>query len=151
MRRIRSYHPKKRGTRSEETKTNIFGRGLTANIALLWLLVVVFIVFAGSGAFAAGNLSPERKVEFEAFTMTAQYDPGLYEIGFTIAEQWRKLGFDVKITPIEFSRTVQLVIKQKDFDVNAVHTWGGHPARIDPDGFCYQIKIKTSRFNSVFV
>jgi peptide/nickel transport system substrate-binding protein len=83
------------------------------------------------------NLPEERKVrEIELYVTTADYDPVRYEFGLMIADEWRKLGFNVKVTPLAWNRLAELGLKQKDFDAFTL-SWSGRAERIDPDHFIY--------------
>lgn len=84
------------------------------------------------------DLSKDSKVrEIELYVTTPDYDPIRYEFGLMIAEEWRKLGFDVKVTPLAWNRLAELGIVQKKFDAFTL-AWGGRAERIDPDFFVYQ-------------
>ncbi|MDQ0338133.1 peptide/nickel transport system substrate-binding protein [Caldalkalibacillus uzonensis] len=88
-------------------------------------------------AGVAENLPEERKVrEIELYVTTADYDPVRYEMGLMIAEEWKKLGFDVTVTPLAWNRLSELGMRQKDFDAFTL-AWGGRAERIDPDHFVY--------------
>jgi peptide/nickel transport system substrate-binding protein len=83
------------------------------------------------------NLPEDRKVrELELYVTTPEYDPIRYEFGLMIAEEWKKLGFDVKVTPLEWNRLAELGMKQKDYDAFTL-SWAGRAERIDPDHFIY--------------
>lgn len=85
------------------------------------------------------DLPEERKVrELELFITTADYDPIRYEFGLMAAENWRKLGFAVKTTPLEWSRLSQLGNVEHEFDFYTLN-WAGRAERIDPDYFCYLV------------
>jgi len=92
-----------------------------------------------SGGQAAGKALPsERKVApFEMYVTTPQYDPIRYEFGVMIAENWRKLGFEVKVTALDFARMSQQCIQSKNYDTFTL-AWAGRAERIDPDHYCYQ-------------
>lgn len=121
-----------------------------------WLVVAVF--FATAGALLTGcgrtanetqtrsdlslpvteNLDPSRRVrQIELYVTTAEYDPVRYEMGLMVAENWRKLGFDVKVTPLAWDRLSELGMQQHKFDAFTLE-WAGRAERIDPDHFVYQ-------------
>src|SRR5680860_22724 len=83
------------------------------------------------------SLPQDRKVrEIEMYVTTADYVSIRYEFGKMIAEEWKKLGFDVKVTPLAWNRLSDVGIKQKDFDAFTL-SWAGRAERIDPDHFVY--------------
>ncbi|MGI2328122.1 ABC transporter substrate-binding protein [Planococcus sp. YIM B11945] len=83
------------------------------------------------------GLPADRKVEeIELYVTTPEYDPIRYELGLMVTEEWKKLGFDVKVTPLEWNRLSELGMQQKDFDAFTL-SWAGRSERIDPDHFVY--------------
>ena len=83
------------------------------------------------------GLPQERQVrELEMYVTTADYDPIRYEFGRMIADEWKKLGFNVKVTPIAWNRMSDVALKQKDYDAFTL-SWAGRAERIDPDHFVY--------------
>jgi peptide/nickel transport system substrate-binding protein len=105
----------------------------------LMFFVAACIVFAAAVPAYAADPSAERKIrQIELYVTTAEYDPIRYEFGLMIAANWKKLGFDVKVTPLEWSRLAQEGIKQKNFDAFTL-AWAGRAERIDPDHFCYSV------------
>jgi len=107
----------------------------------LFVILPALAIFVGSQtpAIAAKgqSLPPERKVrEIELYVTTPDYDPIRYEFGLMAAEEWKKLGFDIKVTPLAWNRLSELGINQKDFDAFTL-AWAGRAERIDPDHFVY--------------
>ncbi len=89
------------------------------------------------------DLPEERKVrELELFITTADYDPIRYEFGLMTADNWRKLGFAVKTTPLEWSRLSEVANVQHEFDFYTLN-WAGRAERIDPDYFAYLVLHST--------
>lgn len=108
---------------------------------MLFVILPALAIFVGSQrpAIAAKgqSLPPERKVrEIELYVTTPDYDPIRYEFGLMTAEEWKKLGFDIKVTPLAWNRLSELGINQKDFDAFTL-AWAGRAERIDPDHFVY--------------
>ncbi|MCG8510381.1 MAG: ABC transporter substrate-binding protein, partial [Rhodospirillales bacterium] len=103
---------------------------------------MAFVLVCGlmtSAAASAEDLPQERRIRtIQLYVTTAEYDPIRYEFGLMTAEQWKKLGFDVKVTPMEWSRLATEGIKKKNFDAFTL-AWSGRAERIDPDHFCYQV------------
>ncbi len=103
-------------------------------IAAIGISGILLCATAGSKDFPA-----ERQIrQIELYVTTAEYDPIRYEFGLIIARNWQKLGFDVKVTPLEWSRLATEGIKQKNFDAFTLN-WAGRAERMDPDHFCYQV------------
>lgn len=93
----------------------------------------------GAVPAVSGSLPVDRKVrEIELNITTADYDPVRYEFGLMVADNWKKLGFPVKVTPLEWSRIVQQDITDHEFDTFTLN-WAGQAERIDPDFFCYMV------------
>jgi len=85
------------------------------NTAAYWvmLLAAACILFAATVPAYAADPPAERKIrQIELYVTTAEYDPIRYEFGLMIAANWKKLGFNVKGTPLEWSRLAQEGIKQ---------------------------------------
>ncbi len=94
---------------------------------------------SGQAAAPAKNLPEERKVrDLELVITTADYDPVRYEFGLMVADNWKKLGFGVKVTPMEWSRIVQTCLTEHQFDAFTLN-WAGQAERIDPDFFAYMV------------
>lgn len=129
--------------RGEDTKVRLTRREFIQVTSAFGATAAVGGLFASGGANAtpkpAKKLSPERKIrQIEMFITTPEYDPIRYEFGLMIGENWRKLGFDVKVTPLDFARIAQQGIREKNFDAFTL-AWMGKAERIDPDHFCYQV------------
>ena len=88
----------------------------------------------------AGKALPaKRKIrDLELVVTTADYDPIRYEFGLMVADNWKKLGFGVKVTSMEWSRIVQSCLIDHDYDTFTLN-WAGQAERIDPDFFCYMV------------
>ncbi len=105
-----------------------------------WLLIAAYslaVVGMVFGTSACGKLDTSEMVrEIELYVTTADYDPIRYEFGNMAAENWRKLGFRVKVTPLAWPRLSQQGIQEHDFDAFTLN-WAGLSSRIDPDHFVY--------------
>lgn len=94
---------------------------------------------AGAAPATKKDLPEDRKVrEIELYITTADYDPIRYEFGLMAAENWRKLGFAVKTTPLEWSRLSDVANVQHEYDFYTLN-WAGRAERIDPDYFAYLV------------
>jgi peptide/nickel transport system substrate-binding protein len=97
------------------------------------------------GAVIACLLIPTAALSKEAdrmvppisiYSATADYDPVRYEYAQLVAAEWRKLGFEVKVEPLEWSRLNELVTNQQKYDTATI-AWAGRAERIDPDHFIF--------------
>ena len=116
------------------------GRHISFTLILM-MTIALLCAMSVTGIYAKSNkdLPEERRVrQTEMFVTTPEYDPIRYEFGLMIAQNWRKLGFDIKVTPMDFARIAQQGIREKNFDIFTL-AWAGRAERIDPDHFCYQV------------
>ena len=78
------------------------------------------------------GLDPANKVPTIDFWIQSQTkDPIRYEAGLMIAENWKKLGFDVNVETREWASMSAEGMKAHEHDVFMVK-WGGKPERVDP-------------------
>ncbi len=85
------------------------------------------------------NLDPALKVPTINFWIQSQTkDPIRYEAGLMIAENWKKLGFDVNVETREWATMSAEGMKAHDHDVFMVK-WGGKPERVDPYHWLYSM------------
>jgi len=99
-----------------------------------------------AGAAAKKELPANRKIrEIELIITTADYDPIRYEFGLLAAANWRKLGFSVKTTPMEWSRLAQACNVEHSCDAHTLN-WAGRSERVDPDFFTYMV-LHSSQVN----
>lgn len=86
----------------------------------------------------AQELPKERKVrEIEFMITTPGYDPIRYDWCVMIANNWKKLGLDVALRPVE---TGVMISKGFNFEYDTmILSWGGRPERIDPDFWLFTI------------
>ena len=109
-------------------------------------LSIVFCLFSlwviGSycpGDLSAETLPPDRKVRTIEFNITTPgYDPIRHDWAVMVAENWKKLGIDVEIKPIETGVMIGEGLRKHEYDA-MILSWGGKPERIDPDFFLYTI------------
>jgi peptide/nickel transport system substrate-binding protein len=98
-------------------------------LLLLWVVPMVW----------AAEPSPDRKVRKIEFAITTPaFDPIRSEWCLLIAENWKKLGIDVEIKPMDTSVMISQGLRKHDFDM-MILSWGGMPERIDPDYYTYTI------------
>jgi len=107
-------------------------------VVSLAMLMVVSLLATGCGSGTeTTTLSQDDLVEpITIYAATADYDPIRNEFAYLIADEWKKLGFDVKVEALEWNRLNELVTNQQDFDVATIR-WAGRAERIDPDHFVF--------------
>ncbi len=131
MNRLRSHGKKSQPSRRQFLK---FATAVSATASFGGIL-------AGRQSRAASkqDLPASRKVrEIELIITTADYDPIRYEFGLLAAGNWRKLGFTVKTTPMEWTRLSQACNIEHTCDAHTLN-WAGRSERIDPDFFTYMV------------
>ncbi|MGD0627622.1 MAG: ABC transporter substrate-binding protein [Thermodesulfobacteriota bacterium] len=113
-------------------------RRLSKMILIIFLSLLEFsIVWTADPLFA--DPPAERKVRKIEFAITTPgYDPIRHDWCVLIAENWKKLGIDVEIKPVDTSVMISQGLNKHDFDA-MVLSWGGIPERIDPDYFIFTI------------
>lgn len=94
----------------------------------------------GSNAESSGEvLDASLKVpEINFWIQSQTKDPIRYEAGLMIAENWKKLGFDVKVETREWATMSAEGMKAHEHDVFMVK-WGGKPERVDPYHWLYSM------------
>ncbi|WP_251555940.1 ABC transporter substrate-binding protein [Mesobacillus maritimus] len=97
------------------------------------------------------ELPSSRKVE--KFTLSVpprEQDLVQYEMGFTMAEEWKKLGLDVTVEPFEAGTLSEISERKKNLDA-FLYQWEGLASRFDPDFFIYDTlhssNIESSKTN----
>ena len=109
-----------------------------------YFIIIWLFIFAAGDIRAAeekkeDNLAGRRQIRQITLSVTASsYDPVRYNMGLLIAENWRKLGFDVKLDVMDLAAISEKCLNRKDFDT-FILSWAGRAERIDPDSFCYSI------------
>ncbi|MDM8533181.1 ABC transporter substrate-binding protein [Clostridiaceae bacterium HSG29] len=85
------------------------------------------------------NVDPSLKVPvIDLWLQSQTKDPIRYEAGLMIADNWRKLGFEVNAETREWATMSAEGMKAHDHDVFMVK-WGGKPERIDPYHWLYSM------------
>jgi len=85
--------------------------------------------------------------QIEILTTTEAYDPIRYESAFIIAEDWRTLGFDVVVRPLEFSTLLERFYDEQDFDITILG-WSGRVDRLDPQHFLSTLDSRQTSLGS---
>lgn len=102
------------------------------------MVLILLLLWVVPMAWAA-EPPPDRKVgKFEFAIPTPGYDPVRNEWCNLIAENWKKLGLDVDVKPMDTSVMISQGLRKHDFDT-MVLSWGGMPERIEPDYFIYSV------------
>lgn len=102
---------------------NLFYRSIAT--AFLWLLISTVVVNAGDGRQLT------RVPAFDLWITSQTYDPVRYEIGLMIAGQWRKLGFEVNLTAMEWTTMSSKGMSAHEHGAFIIQ-WGGRLERVDP-------------------
>lgn len=104
------------------------------------ILVVCMAVLLLSGSVMAADKLPEsaQVPKIDLWITSQTYDPVRYEIGMMLAQQWRKLGFEVDITSMEWATMSSKGMKGHEHDAFMIQ-WGGKPERIDPLHWLYTL------------
>ncbi|WP_170843762.1 ABC transporter substrate-binding protein [Mesobacillus persicus] len=114
------------------------------------LLLISTILFLSACSISANNengsatevilpvtkdLPQNQKVrEIVLNVPTKEDDPIQYEYGFMMAEEWKKLGLDVKVEPLNSSSFSDIHAQKKEFD-SLILTWNHSFNGYDPDSF----------------
>lgn len=116
---------------------------------LPWLIfVLLFLAACSSSANTAGeegvilpvtaDLPQNRKVKgLKLNVPTREDDPIQHEYGFLLAEEWKKLGLDVNVVPLEKESLSRLAGREEEFDF-LTGSWNGQADSVDPDFFIYR-------------
>ena len=102
------------------------------------ILVIISCALAARPTFVSAQALPSARLvrEIELVVTTGDYDPVRFELGKLVGENWRKLGFQVKVRPMETSRLVQEGLRTKSLDAFTLRQ-GGKEQNLDPDDFLY--------------
>jgi peptide/nickel transport system substrate-binding protein len=110
-------------------------RGLSVASMILIMLLATSVLIAAT--VEAAEPPADRKVrKFDFAIPTPGYDPVRHDWCVLISENWKKLGIDVEVRPIDTGVMISQGLRKHDFDA-MVLSWGGMPERIEPDYFTY--------------
>jgi peptide/nickel transport system substrate-binding protein len=119
-------------------------------IALLIVLVMILGMTVGCGpkeeaaapdenVEVTENLDPADKVPAINFWIQSQTkDPLRYESALMMAEEWKKLGFEIELETREWATMSAEGMKAHEHDMFIVK-WGGKPERVDPYHWLYSM------------
>ncbi len=102
------------------------------------LVLVLLLSWVVPVAWAAQPASERKVRKFEFAIPTPGFDPIRHEWCTLIYENWKKLGIDVDLKPVDTAVMISQGLRKHDFDA-MVLSWGGMPERIDPDYYTYTI------------
>lgn len=95
------------------------------------------VLASSSGAFAQGSAERVRKLNLYSWPQASL--PQSFQAAQLIAQQWRQLGLDVEVKPLQRSQQTQLIWYDRDkWDVT-MWRMVGRPERSDPDEFVYSL------------
>jgi flavodoxin len=89
------------------------------------------------GAFAQGPTEKVRKINLYTWPQAAL--PQAYQAAQLIAQQWRQLGLDVDVKPLQRQAQTQLIWFSRDKWDATSWRMVGRPERSDPDEFLYSL------------
>ena len=105
------------------------------------LTIAAAAAFAALGlattAFAQGPTEKVRKINLYTWPQAAL--PQSYQASQLIAQQWRQLGLDVDVKPLQRQAQTQLIWFSRDKWDATMWRMVGRPERSDPDEFLYSL------------
>lgn len=118
------------------------------------IFVLLFLSACSSSANTSGegevvlqetaDLPQNRKIRgLKLNVPTKEDDPIQYEYGFLLAEEWKKLGLDVIVEPLEKESLSRLTGRESEFDF-LTGIWNGQAEIVDPDFLVYRTLHSTS-------
>jgi len=115
---------------------------LVATAALAGLAVLATATMTATGALAQGGSERVRKLNLYSWPQASL--PQSYQAAQLIAQQWRQLGLEVEVKPLQRSQQTQLIWYDRDkWDVT-MWRMVGRPERSDPDEFLFNLFHSTT-------
>jgi peptide/nickel transport system substrate-binding protein len=93
------------------------------------------------GAFAQEANEKIRKINFYTWPQAAL--PQAYQASQLIAQEWRKLGLDIDVKPLQRQAQTALIWYTRDKWDTTMWRMVGRPERADPDEFVYSLFYST--------
>ena len=93
------------------------------------------------GAFAQSANEKIRKINFYTWPQAAL--PQAYQASQLIAQEWRKLGLDIDVKPLQRQAQTALIWYSRDKWDTTMWRMVGRPERSDPDEFVYSLFYST--------
>src|SRR3712207_2856054 len=84
---------------------------------------------------ALGEPVPPLNVSYYAADMGPEFE----QSARALADEWKKLGIELQMRPVQFSTFVSQIVVGGQLDDIAVFTVGGDPDRVDPTYWVYDI------------
>lgn len=105
-----------------------------------FLLLVIFTLVACNNESADDESLGEVVPEVTILTMTPEFQSAHYEGALMVAEEWKDLGLDVSVQPLETNTLLSRLYSSDthDFDVYMAG-WTGRVERLDPDMFIHSV------------
>jgi peptide/nickel transport system substrate-binding protein len=100
------------------------------------LMITLSSFFLGAGHLFAAALDPAEKIpKLTVITTTPEYDSKRYEAAKMIAENWKKIGIEAEVKPLDFT-VLNLGSRSAPWNFDAFFmTMSGRTERLDPDMF----------------
>jgi peptide/nickel transport system substrate-binding protein len=95
------------------------------------------VFLAATTAFAQGATERVRKINLYSWPQAAL--PQSYQAAQLIAQEWRQLGLDVEVKPLQRQAQTQLIWFTRDKWDATMWRMVGRPERSDPDEFLYSL------------
>lgn len=101
-------------------------------------MLAVFLASPFGSRLVSAPAEPNNPVEtIDIATLTPEANPELFEAARLLADIWRRLGFDVRVTPRPF-HVHNVVTREQPWPFNIVFFgWGNRPERLDPNTFLF--------------
>ena len=122
---------------SEAGKENERSGALPAKRILAAVIAGLAVLSAATTAMAQGPTEKVRKINLYTWPQAAL--PQHYQAAQLIAQQWRQLGLDVEVKPLQRQQQTQLIWFSRDKWDTTTWRMVGRPERSDPDEFLYSL------------
>jgi peptide/nickel transport system substrate-binding protein len=117
-------------------RINIMIKKSDLMVFVLLLSIILSMPSIDGNELQAAALDPADKVgKLTVITTTPEYDSKRYEAAKMIAENWKKIGLDAEVKPLDFT-VLNLGSRSAPWNFDAVFmTMSGRTERLDPDMF----------------
>jgi len=109
------------------------------NKSLIAAVAATLLAVAGSPSDVAAQGANERVRKINLYTWPQAALPQSYQASQLIAQQWRQLGLDVDVKPLQRQAQTQLIWFSRDKWDTTMWRMVGRPERSDPDEFLYSL------------
>ena len=97
------------------------------------------VVIVSAGGTAVGQGANERIRKLNLYSWPQATLPQSYQAAQLIAQQWRQLGLEVEVKPLQRQAQTQLIWFSRDKWDTTMWRMVGRPERSDPDEFLYSL------------